>query len=127
MSAVIVWPFSECEAHPGDALAAHLERVAERAALSIAPGARPEIAAIACVAGLFHDLGKATPWFQHYLRQSGRRSALTHHGELSALLAWWYSAELDWSLWMRLALFRAYPKRWYSRRKFPRSQESERR
>lgn len=102
-----VWPFSECEAHPGDALAAHLERVAERAALSIATGARPEIAAIAFVAGLFHDLGKATPWFQRYLRGTGRRSALSHHGELGALLAWWYSAELDWTLWQRLALFSA--------------------
>jgi CRISPR-associated endonuclease/helicase Cas3 len=102
-----VWPFSKCEAHPGDALAAHLERVAERAASSIAPGARPEIAAIAFVAGLFHDLGKATPWFQRYLRGTGRRSALTHHGELGALLAWWYSAELDWPLWQRLAVFSA--------------------
>lgn len=107
MPEATVWPFSECEAHPGDALAAHLERVAERAASSIAPGARPEIAAIAFVAGLFHDLGKATPWFQRYLRGTGRRSALSHHGELGALLAWWYSAELDWPLWQRLALFSA--------------------
>lgn len=107
MPEATVWLFSECEAHPGDALAAHLERVAARAASSLAPGARPEIAAIALVAGLFHDLGKATPWFQRYLNGTGRRSVLSHHGELSALLAWWYSAELDWPLWQRLALFSA--------------------
>lgn len=107
MSAITVWRFSECEAHSGDPLPLHLERVAERAAASIAPGARAEIAAIAFVAGLFHDLGKATPWFQGYLNGTGRRSALSHHGELGALLAWWYSAELDWALWQRLALFSA--------------------
>lgn len=98
-------PFSETFAHPGDPLPVHLERVAQRAAASIAPTARTEISAIAFLAGLFHDLGKATPWFQAYLLRGGRRSALTHHAELGALLAWWYSAGLAWPLWQRLAVF----------------------
>ncbi len=98
-------PFSDTFAHPGDPLPAHLERVAVRAAASIAPGARAEIRAIAFVAGLFHDLGKATPWFQDYLLRSGKRSALSHHAELGALLVWWYSAGLGWPLRQRLAVF----------------------
>jgi CRISPR-associated endonuclease/helicase Cas3 len=98
-------PFSETFAHPGDPLPVHLERVAQRAAASIAPAARAEIRAIAFVAGLFHDIGKATPWFQAYLLHSGRRSALTPHAELGALLLWWYAAGLDWPLWQRLAAF----------------------
>lgn len=98
-------PFSETFAHPGDPLPLHLERVAQRAAASIAPTAHPAIRAIAFLAGLFHDLGKATPWFQAYLLQAGRRSVLSHHAELGALLLWWYSAGLNWSLWQRLAAF----------------------
>ena len=58
-----------------------------------------DIRAIARVAGLFHDLGKATPWFQKYLLHGGTRSPLSNHAELGALLVWWYSAELDWPLW----------------------------
>ncbi|WP_295396612.1 CRISPR-associated helicase Cas3', partial [uncultured Thiodictyon sp.] len=97
--------FSNAFAHPGDPLPAHLERVAQRAAAGIAPTARAEIRAIALVAGLFHDLGKATPWFQEYLLRAGRRSELSHHAETGALLLWWYSAGLDWPLWQRLAAF----------------------
>ena len=62
-------PFSETFAHPDDPLPEHLERVAERAAASIAPTARAGIRELAFVVGLFHDLGKATPWFQDYLLQ----------------------------------------------------------
>ncbi len=98
-------PFSSSFAHPDDPLPEHLERVAKRAAASIAPSARTEIRAIAFVAGLFHDLGKATPWFQDYLLRNGRRSVFSHHAESSAILAWWYSGELSWPLWQRLAVF----------------------
>ncbi|MBK8535362.1 MAG: CRISPR-associated helicase Cas3' [Candidatus Competibacteraceae bacterium] len=97
--------FSETFAHPKDPLPEHLERVAERAAASIAPTARIEISALAFLAGLFHDLGKATPWFQNYLFQRGPRSALSHHAESGAVLSWWYSGELNWPLWRRLAVF----------------------
>jgi CRISPR-associated endonuclease/helicase Cas3 len=97
--------FSETFAHPDDPLPVHLERVAERAAASIAPTARMEIPALAFLDGLFHDLGKATPWFQNYLFQRGPRSALSHHAESGAVLSWWYSGELNWPLWRRLAVF----------------------
>ena len=98
-------PFSKTFAHPNDPLPEHLERVAERAAASIAPTARTEIRELAFVAGLFHDLGKATPWFQDYLLNHGRRSVLSHHAESGAVLAWWYTSELHWPLWQRLAVF----------------------
>lgn len=98
-------PFFSTFAHPDDPLPEHLERVAERAAASIAPTARAEIRTIAFVAGLFHDIGKATPWFQDYLLRHGRRSALSHHAESGAVLSWWYSGELNWPLWQRLAVF----------------------
>ncbi|MCB1777343.1 MAG: CRISPR-associated helicase Cas3', partial [Candidatus Competibacteraceae bacterium] len=97
--------FSETFAHPDDPLPEHLERVAERAAASIAPVARREIHWIAFIAGLFHDLGKATPWFQDYLLRNGRRSALSHHAECGAVLCWWYTGELNEPLWLRLAAF----------------------
>lgn len=97
--------FSETFAHPDDPLPEHLERVAERAATSIAPTARAGIRELAFVVGLFHDLGKATPWFQDYLLRNGRRSALSHHAESGAVLAWWYTGELNWPLWQRLAAF----------------------
>lgn len=98
-------PFSETFAHPDDPLPEHLERVAERAAASIAPTARAGIRELAFVVGLFHDLGKATPWFQDYLLRHGRRSALSHHAESGAVLAWWYTGVLNWPLWQRLAAF----------------------
>ena len=97
--------FSETFAHPDDPLPEHLERVAERAAASIASVARLEIRWIAFIAGLFHDLGKATPWFQNYLFQRGPRSALSHHAECGAVLCWWYTGELNGPLWLRLATF----------------------
>jgi CRISPR-associated endonuclease/helicase Cas3 len=105
VSVPIVLPFSDTFAHPGDPLPEHLERVAQRAADSIAPTACAESRAIALVAGLFHDLGKATPWFQDYLLRSGPRSLLTPHAETGALLLWWYTAGLGWPLWQRLAAF----------------------
>lgn len=104
-SVPIPLPFSETFAHPNDPLPEHLERVAERAAASIAPTAQTEIRALAFVIGLFHDLGKATPWFQDYLLRNGRRSVLSHHAESGAVLAWWYTGELNWPLWQRLAVF----------------------
>lgn len=106
-SLVKVCYFSSCYAHPGDLLAAHLQRVAEQARNSIAPSADLTVRDIGWLAGLLHDLGKATPFFQQYLLQTHRRTPLTPHAQLGALCAWWASGRLDWPLWQRLALFAA--------------------
>ena len=98
-------PFSSTYAHPDDLLPLHLERVAQRASASIAPSARSEVRLIAFLAGLFHDIGKATPYFQDYLLRTGRRTRLTPHAKSGAVLSWWYSGELKLALWVRLAVF----------------------
>ncbi|MCP5421234.1 MAG: CRISPR-associated helicase Cas3' [Gammaproteobacteria bacterium] len=98
-------PFSSTFAHPGDPLPVHLERVAQRAAASIAPSAQPEVRRIAFLAGLFHDIGKATPFFQTYLLKTKKKTALTPHAKSGAVLAWWYTGVLDLALWERLAVF----------------------
>ncbi|MEZ5582071.1 MAG: CRISPR-associated endonuclease Cas3'' [Candidatus Competibacteraceae bacterium] len=98
-------PFSNTLAHPDDPLPVHLERVAQRAAASIAPSATLEIRRIAFLAGLFHDIGKATPYFQAYLAHKRKKSALTSHAKSGAVLSWWYSGELRLDLWLRLAVF----------------------
>lgn len=100
-------PFSETFAHPGDPLPVHLERVAVRAAAAIAPAARPEVSVIAFLAGLFHDLGKATPFFQDYLLRTHRRTALSSHAKSGAVLSWWCTGQLGLPLWQRLAVFLA--------------------
>lgn len=100
-------PFSDTWAHPGDPLPLHLERVAERALATLAFSARPQVREVAFLAGLFHDIGKATPWFQDYLLRTQRRSALTPHAQSGAVLSWWCSGALDLPLWQRLAVFTA--------------------
>ena len=96
--------FADTMAHPNDPLPKHLERVAERAADSVS-AAVSEVTTLAWHNGLFHDIGKATPWFQRYLIGNGKRSALSNHAELGAVIAWWYSEQLAWPLWQRIALF----------------------
>lgn len=98
-------PFSSTQAHPGDPLPVHLERVAQRAAASIAPSARPEARLIAFLAGLFHDIGKATPYFQDYLLKTHRKTKYTPHAKTGAVLSWWYTGELGVALWIRIAVF----------------------
>lgn len=100
-------PFSDTFAHPGDLLPVHLERVAARSAASVAPSARPEVSRIAFLAGLFHDIGKATPYFQDYLLRTQRRTALTPHAKSGAVLSWWCTGTLGLALWQRLAVFLA--------------------
>ncbi|OQW91172.1 MAG: hypothetical protein BWK79_17575, partial [Beggiatoa sp. IS2] len=56
-------PFSETLAHPGDSLPEHLLRVARQATDSIANGIQ-SAKEIALIAGLFHDIGKASHYFQ---------------------------------------------------------------
>lgn len=99
--------FSDTFAHPGDPLPVHLERVAVRSAAGVAPSARPEVSLIAFLGGLFHDIGKATPYFQDYLLRTQRRTALTPHAKSGAVLSWWCTGVLGLPLWQRLAVFLA--------------------
>ncbi len=79
----------ELLARPGEPLAAHLKGVA-----ALAEGWAPEpLKAEARLCGLVHDLYKATPWFQTYLRKGPREQkalqarlgAKLHHAFPSAL------------------------------------------
>ncbi|MEY3220310.1 MAG: hypothetical protein RIT27_1667 [Pseudomonadota bacterium] len=96
-------PFSETLAHQNDPLPKHLERVAEQASHSILYHKTTK--QIAFVAGLFHDIGKATTYFQIDRLQNKKKTQLTQHSELGAILAWWYSAHLNWDLWQRMVVF----------------------
>lgn len=100
-------PFSDTYAHPGDPLPEHLRRVAERAVSCMAPNAHPGVRTIAFLAGLFHDLGKATTFFQDYLfsRGKSKKSEITSHAKSGAALAWWYGGELGLPLGLRLSVF----------------------
>jgi CRISPR-associated endonuclease/helicase Cas3 len=100
-------PFSETYAHPDDPLPAHLQRVAERATSCIAPSARSDIRTTAFLAGLFHDIGKATPFFQARLFEGRRKSEITSHAKSGATLAWWYMGETATPPRVRLAVFLA--------------------
>ncbi|MCM8748659.1 CRISPR-associated helicase Cas3' [Thermomicrobiaceae bacterium CFH 74404] len=72
-----------------DLLHEHLRRVAERAAEFARPFGGE---AIAYLLGIFHDLGKANPAFQEYLREAaaGRQRNSVPHAKYGATLA--YSA-----------------------------------
>jgi CRISPR-associated endonuclease/helicase Cas3 len=100
------WPFSETYAHPVDPLPEHLLRVAERAEATVRE-ANGETRLIAYLAGLFHDVGKATPYFQEYLLRTHRKTALTPHAKSSAALSWWFTGALGLARWVRLAVFLA--------------------
>ncbi|OAG28543.1 CRISPR-associated helicase/endonuclease Cas3 [Thermodesulfatator autotrophicus] len=59
----------ELLAKPDETLEAHLEKVAELARkLSLRLGLREDLTRRSVLAALFHDLGKATQDFQHYMR-----------------------------------------------------------
>ncbi len=98
-------PFSQTYAHPDDPLPLHLERVAQRAAAAIAPPAASAARQVAFIAGLFHDIGKATYYFQDYLLRTKRKTNLTSHAKSGAVLSWWYTGELGLELRLRLAVF----------------------
>jgi CRISPR-associated endonuclease/helicase Cas3 len=100
-------PFSQTLAHLNDPLPEHLWRVAERARNAIAPSAQSELGLIAFVAGLFHDIGKATPYFQAYLLKTKRKTQYTPHAKMGAVLSWWYTGEMALPVWIRLAIFLA--------------------
>ena len=100
-----VLPFSQTLAHPNDPLPKHLWRVAQRAMDSIAPSAKPEARLIAFLAGLFHDIGKASYYFQVERLQQHKKNRLTPHAQSSAVLSWWYTGEMKLELWIRIAIF----------------------
>lgn len=82
------YPFSEALAHPGDPLTNHLERTAHEAKKSVA--GMPEAVEVQAVfAGLCHDLGKATRFFQKLRLGDNRRTKKTVHSFLSGLISWW--------------------------------------
>lgn len=71
--------FLRCESHPGRRLADHLKDVVER--LQPITTARVWLR----LAGLFHDVGKATRFFQAYLQQDDVPPDLKRHAHLGAL------------------------------------------
>ena len=79
--------FSEALARPGGALAEHLTRVADRVCAGLA-GMPADVVAAGALAGLCHDLGKATSAFQRYLRD-GIRTPQSRHAAFGAVWAWW--------------------------------------
>ncbi|MBE0429348.1 MAG: CRISPR-associated helicase Cas3' [Thermoleophilia bacterium] len=86
-------PFSKALAHENDPLADHLLRVARRAE-ALVTGCDAEIRQAAILAGLFHDSGKATNYFQDYLAGRTKKSQLTSHSAVSATLFWALSSAL---------------------------------
>ncbi len=89
-----VLPFSETLAHQEDPLTNHLERVARQTVSTLRPAAK-FLRLQAVLAGLCHDLGKATWYFQQWRLIEDRQEALTNHSQLSALLFWWLSQGLE--------------------------------
>jgi len=68
--------FLQCESHPGKALTAHLLDVAGRAG--------DQAGSLPWLAGLFHDLGKATKFFQAHLHGRPCDPYLKQHSQFGA-------------------------------------------
>lgn len=88
-------------------LSIHLARVAAGAAarLRALPGHR-ELVPAAVLAGLTHDFGKYTGYFQRYLRQ-GRGGPAKQHAFISGLWAVHLAARFNFPVSLRLAVFMA--------------------
>jgi CRISPR-associated endonuclease/helicase Cas3 len=71
--------FLQCESHPGRSLTNHLLDVAER--LSVGDG----MDSLLRIAGLFHDLGKATGFFQSHLHGRPCDPHLKQHAQFGAV------------------------------------------
>jgi CRISPR-associated endonuclease/helicase Cas3 len=86
-----LYSFSECWSHDGGRrLRDHLEQVARsiREELSSNPlDLPPRFCDVAFLVGLFHDLGKASWFFQEKLRSGRDEGELSHHSLLSAVLS----------------------------------------
>ena len=79
-------PFFETFAHPNDLLCNHLERVGQLTADNVA-SLSIEVRMTAVLSGLFHDIGKATRYFQEYLLHGGKKSSFTSHAPIGSILA----------------------------------------
>jgi CRISPR-associated endonuclease/helicase Cas3 len=97
------YPFYECLAHEDDPRPGHLLRVAESAENAVLE-AGEDLRRIAFLAGLFHDLGKATPYFQIDRLQKKKKNRLTTHSECSACIGWKITEHLALPLWMRISV-----------------------
>lgn len=95
-------PLAEALAHQNDPLGAHLERVAAGAREMLLPASDPELHKLAWLAGLCHDIAKATGWFQAYLRRAAPRSPETRHSALGAVWMLWATQSLP--AWQRALL-----------------------
>jgi len=77
-------PFEQTEAHPQEALSLHLAETAQLIQNSCNTGFR--YGKYALLAGFFHDAGKATSFFQTYLKTGKKQGGLSDHALLSAHL-----------------------------------------
>jgi len=82
---------------PEKLLREHLENVADisrrqihRMRLNIGPDliSKKMLAEISFLIGMFHDFGKATSFFQEYIRGKRNKSPLTRHGFISAVICY---------------------------------------
>lgn len=71
--------FQQCESHPGRSLTAHLLDVADRLSEDAVNSTWLKLV------GVFHDLGKATSFFQSHLHGGKPPEDLRRHSELGAL------------------------------------------
>jgi len=85
-------PFADCLSHPDQKLTAHLIAVTEAIGAEPSPPGAGTLqqAAIDCarLCGIVHDIGKATRFFQDYIRGGPDARELRHHSHLSALFAY---------------------------------------
>ena len=93
-STMKVLPFSETLAHPGHLLVHHLEQVAGGAHADLRAIGKPQ-ALLAALAGLCHDLGKASFYFQKWRLEQRRTAAETRHSLVGGLIFWWLSEPFE--------------------------------
>lgn len=54
---------------------------------------KQELEKLSFIIGLFHDFGKATTWFQKYIRKEQQSSDFTNHSLVSAVAGYWIARE----------------------------------
>lgn len=87
------YALSECFSRPGRLLTTHLEAVATNIAEQFPPQAASNYSTqplLRCAiwSGLVHDIGKATSYFQDYVRGESDRDKLRHHSLVSSVFAY---------------------------------------